>query len=97
MTPEEIAVMMLVAVCAASLSNLIDDCIAPEMIFWKYGNWVRSLGWYGKPIGGCLLCTNVWVSLAVYLALFGLCGWQSVVFAILFIAVSNTALKFIIK
>jgi hypothetical protein len=89
--------LLILAFSAASLTNFIDDCIAPEMIFSKYGEWVRSLGYVGKPIGGCIICTNVWVSAAVYFAAVLPCSLYGYLLAILFISVSNTILKFIIR
>lgn len=94
MTAEEILLLFAVAFGAASLSNFLDDCMQPEMILGRYGDWVRSLGFWGKPLGGCLICMNVWVSIAVYLSFFGL---PEPVIAILFIGISNTILKFIIR
>lgn len=82
---------------AASLSNFLDDCLQPEMIFGRYGDLVRSLGFWGKPLGGCLICMNVWVSLAVFVIFTQPCEWIDLGIAILFIGVSNTILKFIIR
>ena len=97
MTITDAILLLILAFSAASLTNFIDDCISPEMIFGKYGNWVRSLGWIGKPIGGCIICTNVWVSAAVYVITLQPCTLAGYLFAILFVSVSNTILKFIIR
>ena len=97
MSAQEILLFLLIAFGAASLSNLIDDSIAPEMIFGKYGNWIRSKGFIGKPFGGCLICTNVWVSLIVYLAFLQPCSVNEWAFAALFVGISNSILKFIIR
>lgn len=97
MAINEILILFIFAFGAASLSNLIDDCIAPEMIFGRYGNWIRSKGFIGKPFGGCLICTNVWVSLVVYLAFMQPCSLNEWAFSILFVGISNSMLKFIIQ
>lgn len=97
MTLDYIILLVFFAFGSASLSNLIDDCIAPEMIFGKYGNWIRSKGFIGKPFGGCLICTNVWVSLIVYLAFLHPCSINEWAFSVLFVGISNTILKFIIR
>jgi hypothetical protein len=92
--------LIILAAIPAGLSNWIDDCIAPDMIWARYGNWVRGLGFWGKPIGGCLICTNTWVTLIWmgFVCHKDIHSLSDLVFrAILFIAVSNTALKFIIR
>ena len=97
MTLTDAILLLILAFSAASLTNFIDDCISPEMIFGKYGEWVRYLGWIGKPIGGCIICTNVWVSFTVYMVTVKPCALSGYLLAILFVGVSNTILKFIIR
>lgn len=97
MTLDYIILLLFLAFGAASLSNLIDDCIAPEMIFGKYGNWIRAKGFIGKPFGGCLICTNVWVSMIVYISFMQPCSVNEWAFAVLFVGISNSILKFIIR
>jgi hypothetical protein len=53
-------------------TSFLDDCMYPNMIFEKYGRWVASLGWIGKPLGSCSLCFNFWVTTVLYLSFFGL-------------------------
>jgi hypothetical protein len=46
------------------------------------------------PIGGCIICTNVWITILMFL-LFAFCPLAFLILAV--IGISNTALKFIIK
>lgn len=97
MTLDYIILLLFFAAAASSLSNLIDDCLNPDMIFGRYGNWIRSKGFIGKAFGGCLICTNVWVSLIVYIAFMQPCNLNEWAFALLFVGISNSILKFIIR
>lgn len=36
--------------------NGIKGTFEEGMIFEKYGKWVKSLGWIGKPLGSCIKC-----------------------------------------
>lgn len=90
--------LIILAAIPAMFSNFIDDCLAPEMIFERYGNWVRSLGFWGKPIGGCLICTNTWVTTIWMFMVADICSVYDLAFhAVLFMGVSNTVLKFVIR
>jgi hypothetical protein len=89
--------LLFFAFAAASLSNFLDDCMAPEMIFGKYGNWIRSKGFWGKPFGGCLICMNVWVSACTYIVFLQPCSLIDWLLILPFIGISNTFLKFIIR
>ena len=62
----------LIGVSFGMFTSFIDDCFYPDMIFERYGRWVASLGWWGKPIGGCPLCFNFWVTTVFFLSFFGL-------------------------
>ena len=84
--------ILILAVTAAAISNMLDDFMSPDMIFDRYGNWVRSLGWWGKPLGGCLVCMNVWVAVVLYFL-----PPCIALDAISFIAYSHLIIKFIIR
>jgi hypothetical protein len=67
--------MIMVGVASAMISLFIDFLIQPEQIF---GFWGRGLEWFkslkhnpfkfiAKPLGSCIFCMNVWVTLAVFL------------------------------
>lgn len=88
-----IANILFVALSGASLANLYDDCLQEGMIFAKFGAFIKDKFWL-KPLGGCLICTNVWVTLLV-----GIIYFLSPVlfFAISIVGISNSILKFIIK
>jgi hypothetical protein len=62
----------LIGVSFGLFTSFIDDCMYPNMIFERYGRWVTSLGWWGKPIGGCPLCFNFWITTVFFLSFFGL-------------------------
>lgn len=68
---EYIAFILFGIGCGAFM-NFFDDCLYPDMIFEKYGKWVQSLGFWGKPIGGCILCTSFWFTTFMSLFVFGL-------------------------
>lgn len=53
------------ALCAA-FADFLDDCLKPNMIFEKWGNFVEGKFWL-KPFGGCIQCTNVWINIIVYM------------------------------
>ena len=86
--------IILVALAGASVTNFFDDCIQDGMIFGRYGNWVREAdkSWK-KSIGGCIICTNTWITL-IMLIFYKFILIVFVIFAI--IGVSNTFLKKII-
>ena len=57
----EIAYIILIAAGSALLSDALDDFMQPKMIFHKYRQQVEKLGFWGKPLGACVQCFNVWV------------------------------------
>lgn len=86
--------IILVALAGASLTNFFDDCIQDGMIFGRYGNWLRKdENFWKKPIGGCMICTNVYVTIFM-LIMYKFILILFMIFAI--IGVSNTFLKKII-
>jgi hypothetical protein len=87
--------IILVALAGASLTNFFDDCIQDGMIFGRYGNWLRKEeNFWKKPIGGCMICTNVYVTIFM-LIMYKFILILFMIFAI--IGVSNTLLKKIIS
>lgn len=64
--------------------NGIKGSFEEGMIFEKYGKWVKSLGWIGKPMGACIKCMgSVWGGLLYWPAVlwaFGFEIWQVPVF-----------------
>ena len=57
----DIAYLILISVGSALLSDALDDFMQPNMIFHKYRQAVEKLGFWGKPLGACVQCFNVWV------------------------------------
>jgi hypothetical protein len=57
----EIAYLIFIATGSALLSDALDDFMQPNMIFHKYRLAVEKLGFWGKPLGACVQCFNVWV------------------------------------
>lgn len=68
---EEYLSYALLGVAMGLFSNFFDDCLYPNMIFAKYGEWVSKLGFIGKPIGACAICTNFWISILISCYFFG--------------------------
>ena len=92
--------ILFVAFTTASLTNFIDDCLAEDMIFGKYGQWVKDGSTWKKPIGGCLICTNAWVNIITGTAAniyFQTDIINAIILIIALVAISNTMLKFIIR
>lgn len=98
MTITDIAFLLFLSFGAASISHFFDDCMAEGMIFEKYGNWVRKLGKIGKPIGGCVKCTNFWIASVLFLIVFldDITGHYFIAYA-LYIGISNTFVTLISK
>ena len=88
--------LILTIIGSASFSNLLDDMFMDGMIFAKYGKWVKDGSFWKKPLGGCLICMNVWITGLCYLASFNDIGLK-VVTIFFVLGISNTVLKFIIK
>ena len=82
--------LFLGAFFTACFSAFIDYCMLPEEIFGKYRELIEKLGYWGKPLGGCVICTNVWLSVFSFLFT-GL----SIVWLIPYISVSYVFLQII--
>ena len=55
--------ILLVALSSALLGVMLDLCMDEGMIFERWGNWCRNGGkWYHKILGGCIYCTQVYIS-----------------------------------
>ena len=68
--------ILFVAFSGASLANLYDDCLQDGMIFNKLGAFLQleirlnqkrkvkklKVPFWKMPIGGCIICTNVWIT-----------------------------------
>lgn len=50
-----------VGLTAALITDFLFDCLQDGMIFSKWGKFVEDKFWM-KPLGGCLICTNFWIS-----------------------------------
>lgn len=85
--------ILFISFVGASLANLFDDCIQEGMIFQRWGEIVKDNFWL-KPLGGCIICTTPWITLIVSGIYF---TSPFLFYPIALIAISNTALKFIIK
>jgi hypothetical protein len=64
----EIAYLLLIAIGSAMLSDALDDFMQPKMLFEKYRQAVERLGFWGKPLGACVQCFNIWVLFAMMAA-----------------------------
>lgn len=85
--------VLFVGFISACFTNFFDDMIQDGMILEKYGKFIDNKPIF-KPLGGCLICTNVWVAVLMIL----LFNFVPILFNILAIfGIANTALKFIIK
>lgn len=95
----EIVYILFLSFVTASFSNWFDDCLQPNMIFARWGEFVKDKFWL-KPLGGCLICTNTWVNIVTAFGVFifaGLNAWEFILLSVTLISISNTFLKFIIK
>lgn len=72
-------------------SSMIDDYMYPDMILSKYYEFVKKLGWIGKPFGGCIICLNFWIATLISFFYFDFLTWIGIV------GVSNFVLHEIIK
>ena len=56
----------LILVLVPFLSFMLYDFMQQGMIFEKYGEWINTLPVFiGKPLGVCLKCFHVWVTILV--------------------------------
>ena len=60
--------LIIYAFICATFTDFIDDCLKEGMIFEKWGKIVDGNFWL-KPLGGCLVCTNVWINIVLYFIL----------------------------
>lgn len=95
----EIVYILFLSFVTASFSNWFDDTLQADMIFAKWGEFVKDKFWM-KPFGGCLICTCTWVNIIASFSVFifaGLNAGEFVLLSVTLISISNTFLKFIIK
>lgn len=69
--------------------------MSEDMILEKWGEKVQSLGFFGKPIGGCFYCTTVWV--AFMLLLLNAIGLYLLIKIITVVALSHATIKILNK
>jgi hypothetical protein len=82
--------ILAIAISSAFFTDFLDDCMSEGMIFEKYGRWVRGLGWWGKPIGGCIQCFQFWISVLMIVLYFCL---QPLFFAFAVFGLGNKIIK----
>ena len=47
-------------------SHFYDMLMWEDMIFEKWGKFLENLPkWIGKPLGSCIYCSNVWLTLII--------------------------------
>lgn len=122
LTLNVIANILFLVIGSASFSNFFDDCLEEGEIFDMYGRWVKKEVRYNhskelevdkipepkwkRPIGGCIVCTNTWITIifticfAVGFYFFKMLFAKillAVIMLLMIIGISNTALKFIVK
>ena len=75
---------LLFVIVQSLVINGIKGTFDEGMIFERYGKWVKSLGWIGKPLGSCIKCMGSVFGGLVYwpfvLCVFGYENWQVPVF-----------------
>lgn len=79
-----------IAISSALFADFLDDCMSDGMIFQRYGRWVRGLGFWGKPLGGCLQCFQFWISCIMIALYFYL---QPLFFTFAVFGISNKFVK----
>ena len=87
-----IVIASFLALCSASFTVFWYEIIQEGMIFEKIGSFLGDK-WYGKPLGVCATCTNVWVSMGVYGGVLGFHCVYDLFGMFLFIGLSNTFLR----
>ena len=50
--------LFLYSFLTACFSAFLDYCMLEGEIFGKYRELVEKMGYWGKPLGGCAICTN---------------------------------------
>jgi hypothetical protein len=74
---------------SALFTDFLFDCLQDGMIFEKWGRFVDGKFWF-KPLGGCIICTNFWITAMLIL----LCYLMPLIVGILFIfGLSNYLIK----
>lgn len=80
-----IAFLLMVVVQSLTI-NGIKGTFEEGMIFEKYGNWIKGLGRFGKPLGLCTKCMAVSFGGLIYwpfvIVVFGFHIWQLPVFIV---------------
>ena len=71
---------ILIAIFMACFSVTLEFALRKGQIFGGYGDWLEFQDeWWTKPIGGCMVCTNLWANIilmVVYACIFDVTGWQ---------------------
>ncbi len=87
--------ILLIAIGSAALSDALDDWQQPDMIFARYRRYILRFGWYSKPLGTCVICMNVWVTLTILTLYYA--GFSNLCFGLVGLGLSNLFLKLILK
>ena len=87
-----IVLVSFLALCCAGFTVFWYEIIQETMIFERVGAFLKDK-WYGKPLGICPTCTNVWVCIGVYSGVYGFYSVYSFMGVVLFIGLSNTFLR----
>lgn len=66
----QIATLIFVIVSGVFLSSMIDDFLDEGMIFERWGKYLESNPdkWILKPLGGCIICLNIWILIGCFFA-----------------------------
>ncbi len=83
------ASLLVVGIASALLTDFFFDCMADNMILGQWGEIVKDKFWL-KPLGGCLICTNFWITAL----LIGIYFLQPIIVVIVFtFGLSNYLIK----
>lgn len=95
----QVLVVLFFACINSMLSLFLDYCIEEGNIFDFYSKWLdKELGssWFYKPLGGCVICANVWIAFVTFVVVFSIfnihLGWF-----IPYALISNTFLRLLIR
>ena len=55
-----------IAFSGVVLSMLYDDLLDEDMLLERLGLWLRDGTFWKKPIGGCVQCACIWITIAMY-------------------------------
>lgn len=96
-----IADILFLIVGAVCLTNFLDDCMEPGMVFSFWGAWIKKevreellVPAWKKPLGACIFCMNVWVIFLIA-ALF--VTIEPAAFLLASVGLGNSILKLILK